>query len=586
MRRLLPLIVLVVAATSCTPGSGDSTSTTGRIDDSTTSTTLTGTSATSPSTTEAPDGYGGELVVGREASIATLNPFAPDSFGGRFAGNAIWATVYDIEPESWSRIPDLVTAMPSRGGGIEVNDDGTMTVRYEVRPGARWSDGLPITGEDVAFTAEAMRDMASRGVGNVDPVMATVLETDAVDRLAFITFAEPTLAFEDALWIVLPKHALEGIDLVDGTDGSDWPSGGPFVVESFEPFGTIRFERNEFYGKSDDEGRDLPYLDAVTIVQTTSDDAGPVSPVPPLVAGDLDVAELNLRPEDIDRARSSDGVTVELVPTPVIEHLTFQFGEGLDEVNPASGNRELDYRRAIARAIDREALLEETSVPWFGDVPGMLQPVGASAWDRYEFDPAAAGDLIDGVYGDATGRTLPAAQVYTTGNGDYRIRIGDALESRFDAVGVGYEPVYQDSVLFFGETLTAGTFDIGMWAWISDGGYASTVRMMDWFDPSSGADASDFGNWTAAGGGDTATTENGNTFAELASEARSTVDPQRFANLVEEAEELLADQLPIIPLFHRAAAFAWWPDIAVGIVPNGSASDLTWNIEEWQRAGE
>ncbi len=588
MRRLLPLIVLVVAAVACTPGSDESTTTTATIDDPAT-TSVVDTSTSSSSTTQAPDGVGGELVVGQQDSISSLNPFAPDFFGGRIAGNLVWATVYDIDPVSWQRVPDLVTVLPSRGDAIELGDDGTMTVRYEIRPDARWSDGLPITGDDLAFTAEAMRDLAEAGAGTVDPVMATVVSTDAVDRLAFITFAEPTLAFEDALWIILPKHALEGVDLVDGTDGSDWPSGGPFVVESFDPFESVRFVRNDFYGKVDEQGRRLPYLDAVTITETTEEgvDANePVSPVGAFVARDLDVAVLNLRPEDIDRARDAAGSVVELVPTPVIEHLTFQFGAGRDAVNESSGNDELDFRRAVALSLDRDGLLDETAVPWFDDIPGILRPVGPSAWDRYPFDPAAGAALVETAFVEAAGGDLPVSQLYTTGNGDYRIRIGDALASRFDAIGVGYEPVYQDSVLFFGETLTSGTFDIGMWAWINDGGFASTVRMIDLFDPASGGDASDFGRWTEDGGGDTATTANGNTFSELAAEARSTIDPRRFAELVSELEGLLADELPIIPLFHRAAAFAWWPDVATGIVPNGSASGLTWNVESWQRVGE
>ncbi len=585
MRRLLLLPLLLLAASACTPSSG------GTTDASESSTTASSTTAptTSTSTTVAPDGFGGELVVGQMDSIPTLNPFAPDAFGIDLAGNLTWARVYDIEPETWDRVPDMVTALPSRTGAIEVNDDGSMTVRYEIRADARWSDGVPITGEDLAFTAGAMRDLAERGVGNVDAVMASVIEADSVDRIAFITFAEPTLAFEDALWIILPKHALDGVDLVDGTDGSDWPAGGPFVVERFDPFESVRFIRNKFYGKVDDAGRRLPYLDAITITETTElgvQANEPASPIDDFVSRDLDVAVLPRSPADIDRARAADGSSIELVPTPVIEHLTFQFGEVRDEANPRSGNDALEYRRAVAQAIDRAALLSETSVPWFDDTPGLLVPLGASAWERYPFDPDAAAALIDETFGVDDPSLRPAARLFTTGNGEYRIRIGDALESRFDAVGIPYEAEYQDSVVFFGETLTSGTFDVGMWAWINDGGFASTVRLLDQFDVTSGTDLADIGSWTEAGGGDVATSESGRTFADLAAEARSTTDPERFADLAAEADGLLADQLPIVPLFHRAAAYAWWPDVALGIVPNGSSSDITWNAELWQRAGE
>jgi lactate dehydrogenase-like 2-hydroxyacid dehydrogenase len=51
-------------------------------------------------------------------------------------------------------------------------------------------------------------------------------------------------------------------------DGTGWPSGGPFVLDEFDPFNDLRFERNNSNWKSID-GRALPYLDAVTILATT-----------------------------------------------------------------------------------------------------------------------------------------------------------------------------------------------------------------------------------------------------------------------------------------------------------------------------
>ena len=98
--------------------------------------------------------------------------------------------------------------MPSKSGGITVNDDGTMTVTYTIVDRAMWSDGEPITGADLAFTATAMRDMALASEGGIDPVMATVVGTEADGKSASITFSEPTLAFEDSLWSI--AHDLRG----------------------------------------------------------------------------------------------------------------------------------------------------------------------------------------------------------------------------------------------------------------------------------------------------------------------------------------------------------------------------------------
>lgn len=581
MRRLLILsFVVALVGAACTNSGDDSTSTSSVPSESSSSITV----ATTTTSTLPPDGFGGEVTLGVELAISSLNPFAPDAFGKRLAGNAVWAMVYDIDPGTWERIPDTVVSLPSQSGSIEVNDDGTMTVRYDVRVDARWSDGVSISGEDVAFTAEVMKDLAVAGEPSVDPIMASVVATDFVEQVAFVTFAEPNLLFEDALWVILPSHALEGVDLVDETDGTDWPSGGPFVVESFDPSNSASFVRNELYWRKDDSGRSLPYIDRLTIVESTEpglQSNEPTSPTAKFVAREFDVAVIPPWPGELDRIAevSDQDAVVETAASAVVEQITVQFAGDRDEVNPVSWNDSLDYRRAVAHAIDRGSILEETGVPWSPRVPGLLIPGPDSAWEQYDYNPADARSLIDGLREDSE-VTSPQARLSTTGNGDYRIRIGDSLEPGFAAIGVGYEPIYLDSVLFYGDTLSTGAFDLGMWAWISDGGYQSTLNLLEVFDPASDAAQADLGNWAST------ETAAASRFSEIVVEARTTADADRFAELVVEAEQILADELVVIPLFNRSSSAAWWTDVVKGVVTNGSQSTLTWNVEDWQRIGE
>ena len=298
------------------------------------------------------------------------------------------------------------------------------------------------------------------------------------------------------------------------------------------------------------------------------------------MAREADVAKLEPDPVELDSARAAetDGANIAATPTPVVEQLTFQFSDARDAVNAASSNDEIAYRRAVAHAIDRPSLLAETMVPWSPEIPGLLVPLGGSAWDRYPYDPATASSLVDWRTDDSGFNEQASAVLTTTGNGDYRIRIGDALDGTFSDVGIRYEPIYLDSVIFFGETLAQGTFDIGMWAWVNDGGYGNAIALADLFDPASTADFADVGGWD-----DAAATER---YSEILGELRVTADPERFDVLVTEAEALLASELPLIPLFHRSDHVGWWPDTTLGVIPNGSRSDVTWNVETWQRAGE
>jgi ABC-type transport system substrate-binding protein len=570
MRRLsIAVFGMLVFVVACTP-SGQSSTTGGGSDGSTTSS-----QAAVTTTTDPPDGYGGNLTVATDEALLTLNPFAPSALGDRLAGQAVWATVYDIDPESWERVPDTVAGLPSQSDAIEVNEDGTMTVRYEIAEGARWSDGTPITGQDLAFTAETMRDLALSRIGGVDPVMATVVGTDAVEQLAFVTFSEPTLAFEDALWIILPSKALEDASLdriVNQSDGTDWPSGGPFVAELVEPGVQMRFIRNDLYWKKDSQGRSLPYLDSLTFTRLPDGVTEGVSPVvASLVEGQVDIATGFLDDADLT-ALGEAGVEISTVATPNIEQLTFSFSDAHLELNPQSANASLDFRAFVASSIDRQVTLRETGVPWPRGTPGILNPLGTSAWSVYDGMIPSAPELSE----DA------ATVLSTTANTPYRVRVIDALVPVFDASGSDTTVDNVDSILFFGEGFARGAFDVGMWAWKSDGGYASQLRLMELLDPTTEPPIGNYAQW---GVGVTAS-EATQRFSELVLEAKETFDPVRFEEIVNEAEAILAGDLPLIPLFSRGSHAAMPNNTALNIVANGSQSTIAWNVERWQRAGE
>jgi len=562
------LLFAAIAVVSCSPASDSATTTTGGAVPSIT---------VSSTSTVPPLRIADEVIIGVGQPILTLNPFADVTSGGaNLAGQAVWATIYDIVPETWQRVPETVTSLPSETpGAIDVAEDGSMTVRYEVRQGAMWSDGTPITGADIAFTAQAVAELALAGDPTVEPIMGTVIATDSVERLAWITFSEASLSFEDALWVILPSHAIEGTAELKTADGFDWPSGGPFQVAAVQTPGELGLEQNALYWKTDDSGAQLPYLERLTFLTA----AEPGLEVALFTSQSADVIVVPSNSEVVDALPT--GTQIQQAATPVLEHLTFQFGDGRDVVNPESYNDFADYRRAIAHSLDRPTLLAETLVPWMSDTPGVLLPVGSSEWSRYALDPVQGSSLIDGSITEEESDTLPGAVLATTGNGDYRVRIGDALVGSFEDVGVDLETSYLDSLIFFGEQLGTGEFDIGMWAWVSSGGYGSQVALMELLDPASEALDTNYGNW----GRGSSQSDGSIEFSELVVEARTTVDPERFSEIVVRAEELLAEYLPLIPLFQRGSAAAFWEDSLEGVVHNGSKSGLTWNVEWWQKPG-
>jgi ABC-type transport system substrate-binding protein len=142
--------------------------------------------------------------------------------------------------------------------------------------------------------------------------------------------------------------------------------------------------------------------------------------------------------------------------------------------------------------------------------------------------------------------------------------------------------VLQDSQEFFQTTIVWGTYDVGMWAWISDGGYASQLRMLELCDSRSAPPDGNFGHWGSVGTANDGTVR----FSEIVDQAGATIDSIEFFDLVREAEAIFATELPLISLFSHGSGLAVWPDAVTGVAHNGSRSDFTWNIETWQHPDE
>ena len=65
---------------------------------------------------------------------------------------------------------------------------------------------------------------------------------------------------------------------------------------------------------------------------------------------------------------------------------------------------------------------------------------------------------------------------------------------------------------------------------------------------------------------------------------RSTVDNEEIADLVNEAEAILADQAVFLPLYGQPVTAAIWADEIQGFILNPTVAGFTWNVEEWRRA--
>jgi peptide/nickel transport system substrate-binding protein len=529
-------------------------------------------------------GYGGEAIIGDDQEPPTLNPFAPggDNFIVSKIAQALHVGVLDIDGSTLELIPELITEVPTvANGGLTVNPGGTMTVRYQIREEAVWANGVPISGHDLEFTYRTLAEHESGDRITQYPLGIVPGSVVAGDKTFEYALEFPTVGWEGMFGLVLPEHQVEGSDFLNDWNTTPWVSGGPFVFDSWEPGGAVRLIRNENYWKTDPEtGLQLPYLDAVEFrwIPETAElirafrnrEVDVINP-PPFMPEIESIAEL-------------PGVDLDVRSGPIWEHFNFQFGP--DNRNTDSLNRHVLFRRAVAHALDRDALAAEATNGYGSRLDSYLDAFtpgwSGGAWARYDHDPQRARDLLGELCSEIECPDPPTVVFSTTSNGDVRIRLAGLLEEQLEAVGIDVVLDLEDSSLFFGPTLDDGTYDMGLWAWVGSTGLAGVVAIHDIFDPDGPPpEGSNFYRWGERRS--VVRDEHTARFAEVRDAMNATVDRDELLALIAEAEEILADQVVIIPIYSRLDPGLVWADEIGGYVHNPSQAGHTWNVEYWYR---
>ena len=592
---LAALLAFALVAAACggddDAGTDETTAATEAPEETTTTAaaeeTTTTAAAEETTTTEAPSNekpYGGEVVVADDQEPPTLNWAVPggDNFIVSIIGQSYWAGVQEIDGFTLTLIPELVTELPTVGnGGVVLNDDGTMTVNYSIRDEAVWSDGTPITGNDLQFTLDTILDPDL-------PIDKTTYEdivsTEVGDKTFTYTLAAPTALYELIFSAIIPQHAVEGSDFVADWNETMLPSAGPFVFSEWQKGEFVRVVRNENYWKTDEEtGQQLPYLDAVTfrfIPETESI-------INAFRAREVDVIQPPPATETIEalQALEPEGATVEVLSGPVWEHLNFQFGPARFERNENSANENLAYRQCVAHAIDKNLIVDEILAgqvePLDSYVEAFTPALSTGAWSQYDYNVDGAIALCEQAKSELGVDTISTV-FSTTSNNDARVKLSELFVDMFSAVGIDYENQLEDSQLFFGETLDNGRWDLGEWAWVGSPGLSGLVSIHDVFDPEAPPpDGSNYYRW----GTEDSVIIDDNTarYAEIRDEMNASVDEAVLIPLFNEAEQILADQLVMIPLYARLVTAAVWGDEVGGFKHNPTQASHTWNMEGWYR---
>ncbi len=131
--------------------------------------------------------------------------------------------------------------------------DDRSWVEFTLRPEARFSDGQPVTVEDVIFTVETLRDQGRPNHKFFYGKVASMEKTgDRTVRLTFTEEGDREMPLIMGLMPILPKHVYEGQDFTR-TGLTPMIGSGPYTIGNVDPGSSITFVRNPDYW-----GKDVP----------------------------------------------------------------------------------------------------------------------------------------------------------------------------------------------------------------------------------------------------------------------------------------------------------------------------------------
>ena len=188
---------------------------------------------------------GGTIVFGETGGFDSLNPYI-------LKGRAPWGIqshVFEtLMARNWDEPFSLYGLLAE---SIETGPEREW-VAFTLRPEAKFSDGSPVTVEDVIWSMETLAEEGQPRYRNAWEKVRSIEQTG--ERSFQLDFSEPDseLPLIIGLRPILKKADWDGVDFAQSS--LRVPTGsGPYTIGAFEPGRYIRFERNPEYW-----GRDLP----------------------------------------------------------------------------------------------------------------------------------------------------------------------------------------------------------------------------------------------------------------------------------------------------------------------------------------
>ncbi|MDE0699091.1 MAG: ABC transporter family substrate-binding protein [Acidimicrobiaceae bacterium] len=543
------LLALVLLAAACGDDDQDDQPVTGPTDE-------TGIATTAAPETSDPT----SVVIGLEQELTNFNNLtAGDNLlAGRQVIRAVWPTCTRTLPNSTFE-PYFCESLPT-----VVNED-PLIVEYKLRADANWSDGTPVSSDDMVFYFENCNDPEDdcAGTAGFDSAELEVVDAKTV-RLSWPEgqpFVEYIALFSGPF---PPAHL--GLDWTEGFQEDPMLAAGPYQVDEYNPGSDLTLVPNPtWFG-------DGPHIDEVTFRFISDVGNLPLA----LENGEVDVIYPQPQVDLVAQIAALDSVASTITFGPTWEHITFN-----------TATVPVEVRRAIALALDRELIVTALMRPFSQSAQPLGNRVYMNGQAQYQDNTPAEFQVRDvdaaraaleqggwtpgndGVYTRDERRL--SLRIRTTGGNPRREQFQELVQNQLGEAGIEITIDNLPGGEIFGPVFGSendppgppGDFDLVIFAWV--GGPLPASSTLQVFgtgsDSNPGAYVDDQVN-------------------DLLIEATVTLDLDRQAELLNRADALMWQSLPNVPVY-QLPFFLAWNDSLINLEDNPTLESFTWNLEEW-----
>jgi peptide/nickel transport system substrate-binding protein len=413
------------------------------------------------------------FTVAFTSDVDSLNPF----LGVEATSYEMWALTYDYlvnySMKDMSPTPGLATSWDTSADG--------RTWTFHLRDGVKWSDGKPLTAEDVAWTYSRV---LAGGIESVNwaTYLNSVTSATAPDaRTVVLKLSKPNAVLPLLPIPIVPKHVWSKISQKDlksyaaePKNGRPVVGSGPFRLVSGTAGGsTFRFEANPDYwgGK--------PHVDEVNARIYKSQDPA----VQALIKGEVDFVE-DINALQVKALQGRTGITAHNGLSPLFEEIGFntgavdtKTGKPIGDGNPALKDRR--FRHALGYAVDLKRVVS-SAFQGAAEPASTIVPTAYSNyhWDppkdrAFSYDPDKAGRLLDdagytkGPDGRRTmpgGKPLGTLRLFARSNQKNSVDTMELFKEWLGDIGISAKVTVMDTNKM-SDVILSGDYDAFQWDW-------------------------------------------------------------------------------------------------------------------------